>query len=390
MASSVVFVVLIISVYIRVVSSRQYHHHPSFNIVHFGAIPDGKTDSRQSLLHAWQRVCDSKVPAVMVIPRGTFYTSSVGFEGPCSSRRVTVVIHGVVVGPANYKKFAKQGMWFSFSDIDGLTIKGTGHLDARGQSLWECKDRKGSNCPLGARLLALENVNNVLVKRLRFWNSQMFHISVNGCNNVNILGVKIKASGTSDNTDGIHIEKSTRVNIINAQIQVGDDCISAGEGTHNLWMEDIRCGPGHGISIGSLGKYQDEEEVSNITARNVKFYGTQNGFRIKSWSERYKGMVKHVLFEDSIMYNVANPIIIDQNYCPDGACTPKKPGSFIKISDVEYKNIHGTSASEVAILFNCSPIYPCTGLELQDVILESQKTPLQSKCVHAHGKAIGE
>jgi polygalacturonase len=75
----------------------------------------------------------------------------------------------------------------------------------------------------------------------------MFHIVIDKCNNVRVQEVKISAAGNSPNTDGIHVELSSSVNILNSNIATGDDCISIGPGTTNLWIEDIVCGPGHGI-----------------------------------------------------------------------------------------------------------------------------------------------
>lgn len=75
----------------------------------------------------------------------------------------------------------------------------------------------------------------------------MFHIVINECQNVKMQGLKIMASGESPNTDGIHVEASTGVTILNSKISTGDDCVSIGPGTSNLWVQNVVCGPGHGI-----------------------------------------------------------------------------------------------------------------------------------------------
>lgn len=46
--------------------------------------------------------------------------------------------------------------------------------------------------------------------------------------------------------------------------------------------------------------------------------------------------------------------------------------SAVKISNVAFKNIKGTSASEEAIKFDCSKSFPCQGVLLQDVNLVRQ------------------
>ena len=63
----------------------------------------------------------------------------------------------------------------------------------------------------------------------------------------------------------------------------GDDCISIENGTHNLHVSQVVCGPGHGISIGSLGDDNSRAEVSGITIDTVQLYGTTNSARIKTY-----------------------------------------------------------------------------------------------------------
>lgn len=152
----------------------------------------------------------------------------------------------------------------------------------------------------------------------------MFHIAVNGCRNVRILGANVMAPWNSPNTDGIHVQLSTGVTILNSKISTGDDCVSIGPGATNLWIEGVACGPGHGISIGSLGKDFNEQGVTNVTVKRVTFKGTENGLRIKAWARPSNGFVNGVLFQNAIMTDVQNPIVIDENYCPGGKNCPRQ------------------------------------------------------------------
>lgn len=95
--------------------------------------------------------------------------------------------------------------------------------------------------------LSFVNSNNIRIDGLLSLNSQMFHVVINGCQNVKVQGVRVIAAGDSPNTDGIHVQLSTDVVITNSSIKTGDDCISIGPGTKNLWIERVSCGPGHGI-----------------------------------------------------------------------------------------------------------------------------------------------
>lgn len=95
--------------------------------------------------------------------------------------------------------------------------------------------------------LTIRNSKDVVVSGLTSVNSALFHVVIHGCEHVKVHGVRISAPGSSPNTDGIHVQMSRDVTITGAIIRTGDDCVSIGPGTTNLWIEQVVCGPGHGI-----------------------------------------------------------------------------------------------------------------------------------------------
>ncbi|KAL8171885.1 hypothetical protein V2J09_023689 [Rumex salicifolius] len=360
----------------------------TFNILNFGAKANGVADASGALLKAWKAACDAVGAATIEVPKGGFLTRPLVFKGKgCKNSAITISMKGFLVAPADQRILGGVENWVSFKGVSGVAIVGDGGLDARGMSWWSCKDSNGKNCPQeGATSLRFIQSSNILIDGLLSLNSQKFHISVNGCQNVRIQGVKISASGSSPNTDGIHVQSSMHVAILNSTIKTGDDCISVGPDTKNLWVQDISCGPGHGISIGSLGRSEDEVGVQNVTVKTVVFTGTTNGLRIKSWARPINSFVQDVLFEDIVMENVENPIIIDQYYCPDNKDCPNRE-SGVQISNVTYKGIRGTSATKYAVTFHCSSSNPCKGITLQDVDLTP--TSAQSTCKNAVGVIKG-
>ncbi|XP_022880536.1 polygalacturonase-like [Olea europaea var. sylvestris] len=342
-----------------------FFHYSSFavnvnyNVQTLGAKPDGKTDSTKAFLRAWTSACSSAQPATIHVPSGRFLLGATSFSGQkCRSRAITLRIDGTLVAPSNYNTIGNSGTWIKFKRVTGVSVIG-GTLDGQGANLWACKN-SGRSCPKGSTTLAFYNSKNIRISGLSSINSQKFHILVYGSQNANLVGIKVSAPGNSPNTDGIHVEKSTRVKIMNSKIGTGDDCVSIGPGTSNLWIENVACGPGHGISIGSLGWELQEPGVQNITVKSATFTGTQNGVRVKTWARPSKGFVKYVLFQHIAMVNVENPIIINQNYCPDNNNCPNQV-SGVKISDITYQDIHGTSATEIGMKFDCSKRYPSCG-----------------------------
>uniref|UniRef100_J3L210 Exopolygalacturonase n=2 Tax=Oryza brachyantha TaxID=4533 RepID=J3L210_ORYBR len=365
-----------------------------YNVGSFGARPDGRTDASEALAAAWSVACRSTEPATVLVPNGQFLVSHAAFAGPCSGR-MTVQIDGTLVAPSGYTgggSSGGEGEWIVFDHVDGLTVSG-GTLDGSGESLWACKAAGHDGCPDGATSMKVLNSRDVMISGVKSVNSELYHVVIDGCEGVTVQDSRIVAPESSPNTDGIHVQSSSAVTITGASIQTGDDCISVGPGTSNLRVEHVSCGPGHGISIGSLGKESEERGVENVTVSGATFVGTENGLRIKTWGRaaRSSAYVRGVVFEHALMRDVSNPIIIDQNYCPnDGGHGCPHQSSDVQISGVTYTDIQGSSASQVAVKFDCSASKPCSGLGLQDIKLTFDGgKPTEATCQHADGTASG-
>ncbi|CAO2821739.1 unnamed protein product [Amaranthus hypochondriacus] len=368
-----------------------------YNVIDFGADPNSENDSSEAFSEAWKAACEvgantTEAPTIYV-PKGTYFIGrALKFSGRnCetifNNMGITLRIEGTLIAPTEYMALGNVTHWISFESVVGVTITG-GLLDGQGTNLWACKSNAYGNCPVGTTSLGFTNSENIVINGLRSVNSQLFHIVINGCENVKLQRLKIMAAGKSPNTDGIHVQQSNNIEITHSTIGTGDDCISIGAGTTNLAIHKILCGPGHGISIGSLGKSWDEAGVENVTVTAVVLKGTQNGVRIKSWGRPSNSYVNNVLFKAIKMDVVQNPIIIDQNYCPNNIGCPGQD-SGVKISNVAYEDIQGSSATKVAVKFDCSPMYRCTNITMENVRLTYNQDLATSTCNNAGGTALG-
>ncbi|KAE8793285.1 Polygalacturonase [Hordeum vulgare] len=188
---------------------------------------------------------------------------------------------------------------------------------------------------------------------------------------------------TFEDVDGLHVMGGGTLNGHGQEwwINSCDDCISIVSGSECVRASGIYCGPGHGISIGSLGANKSRAHVSDVLVEKATLVGTTNGVRIKTW-QGGEGSAERITFQDIKMYNVTNPIIIDQNYC-DSKKPCSEQDSAVAISGIRYNKIHGTSSSKVAVKFMCSNAVHCDGIVMQDVSLVGQGHRLTCSSVNA-------
>ncbi|KAJ6334459.1 hypothetical protein OIU78_011359 [Salix suchowensis] len=318
-----------------------------FDVTQHGAKADDHTDNAEAFIQTWRAACDSGVPAKLVIPVGTFLTGPVVFQGPCKSTEPIV--------------FEVQG---------------------KGGAVWKYNDcHQNKQCQPLPSSIKLSKVHNSDIHGISSFDSKYFHMHVTDCSNIWVHDVNLTAPANSPNTDGIHISNSDGVNVTSSQIGTGDDCISIGQGSTNVLISQVFCGPGHGISVGSLGKYNNEEDVNGILVTNCTLLNTTNGLRIKTYAASQPSQALNITFKDITMDSVKNPIIIDQKYG-----SRKSEPSRVKISNVHYQNIKGTSTSDVAVSFLCSSLVPCEAVELVDIDLAYiglKNMTLSGSCLNA-------
>ncbi|MBA0813328.1 hypothetical protein Gohar_027189 [Gossypium harknessii] len=274
-----------------------------FDVTNYGAVADGGTECSSAFSAAWHAACDYPGNSTFYIPEGTFLVGPISFRGPCyNDRSPNVEIRGTLFALSSLSSF-KSSYWISFKNLQGLTlIGGPEYGKLDGQGAVEAW--KEPSCEKSARCKKLITV-------------------------------------------------------------IGDDCVSIGPGSKNVSVSNIRCGPGHGIS---LGKYKNEKDVVGINVRNCTINGTENGIRMKTWPGDRPSNAYNMTFEDIVMVNVSNPIIIDQEYCPSHKCKSNEP-SMVKLKDIFIKNINGTYSTKSAVIFLCSSEAPCENVQLVNINL---------------------
>ncbi|XP_011006467.1 PREDICTED: exopolygalacturonase clone GBGE184-like [Populus euphratica] len=303
-----------------------------FDVTKHGAKADDKTDNAQAFIQTWRAACDSGVPAKVVIPGGTFLTSPVVFQGPCKSKPIVFEVQGNVKATTDLSEYSSE-QWILFEIIDGLTLNGGGTFDGQGSAVWKYNDcHENKQCQALPSSIKLSKVNNAFVHEISSVDSKYFHMHVTSC-------PPPPSNPMSD--------------------------------------------------VGSLGKYKNEEDVSGIVVTNCTLFNTTNGVRIKSYAASDPSQALNITFKDITMDSVKNPIIIDQKYGSRNGAP-----SRVKISNVHYQNIKGTSTSNVAVSFLCSSLVPCQGVELVDIDLayigQKANMPLSASCLNANVKSGGK
>ncbi|KAL0306656.1 UNVERIFIED_CONTAM: Exopolygalacturonase [Sesamum radiatum] len=378
-------VLAILSLFVLPVLCRS-HGPKVFSVLRYGAVADNKTDNTKAFKRAWVAACRWRGKSRVLIPQGSYYLASLILQGPCNGPK-QFVIKGVLTAPTKPALFFIDH-WITFQHINKLKIYGGGTLDGQGASAWPYNNCHTGSCKPLPVSLRLDFVNDSKISNIKSINSKNFHFNVFSCYRLNFSRVTISAPGESPNTDGIHVGGSGDVGIDTADIATGDDCISIGPGNQRIRISNVVCGPGHGISVGSLGRSDREEGVSGVSVVNCTFRGTLNGVQIKTWPdpEAAGGFASDFMYDNIVMEDVDNPIFINQQYCPYNLCN-SQGSSKIRISNITFSNIWGTSTTKDAVKLECSESNPCHDIALENINLKGPGGVASSSCSNVHGRS---
>ncbi|KAL4570190.1 hypothetical protein LXL04_025841 [Taraxacum kok-saghyz] len=361
------------------------------NVDSFGAVGDGVADDTKAFASAWKQACATESGVLLVPPDRTYLVNATRFKGPCAQDLI-IQIDGKIVAPDEPKNWDPRNprIWLYFSNLDGVVLQGDGVIDGSGKKWWaaSCKKNKTKPCVGAPTALTIDQSSNIDVRGITVQNSQQMNFIISRSESIRVFDVIVSCPEESPNTDGIHLTASQNIVLQNCKIGTGDDCISIVSGCSNIQMKSIYCGPGHGISIGSLGQDNSTGFVTAIDLDTAFLKGTTNGLRIKTW-QGGSGYVRAVRYRNVQMMDVANPIIIDQFYC-DSPKSCKNKTSAVEISQIMFEGISGTTKSKYAMSFSCSDTVPCNNIVLDNINLrKSDGKKAETFCNSVMGFIIG-
>ncbi|XP_024024006.1 polygalacturonase At1g48100 [Morus notabilis] len=375
-----------------------YGPYPSrssiFDVMSFGAKGDGVSDDSKALLAAWEAACKVAGATVEIPSEFKFLIKPITLQGPCMPQLV-LQIDGSILAPPKVGSWQKYSLfqWINFKWLHNFTIQGSGIVDGQGTNWWSNSktyqiQKKSKHIP-GMKPTALRFYSSydVTVRNIRIINSPQCHLKFDSSKGIKVDNITISSPENSPNTDGIHLQNTQDVEIQHSNVGCGDDCVSIQTGCSNVHIHHINCGPGHGISLGGLGKDKTVACVSNIIVDNVSIQNTLSGVRIKTWQGGI-GSVKNVSFSNIQVSDVKVPIVIDQYYCDNSIFCKNQTGA-VAISDVKYDRIIGTYSAQPLHLA-CSKDIPCTDVDLNNIQLNPSprcRGFKQALCLNSYGKS---
>lgn len=228
------------------------------------------------------------------------------------------------------------------NNCQNVTISGQGTVNGSGEYWWnkywgqdyvsgmrKDYDHKGLRWAVDydcmrVRNIVIANSENIKLTGIKSMKSGFWNVHILYSNNVNVDNIQILENGDeSPSTDGIDIDSSCNVIIENCKTSCHDDsiCIKSGRDgdghqigipCHDIIIRNCEIHDGMGMTIGS----EVSGGVYNIKFENIKFIGTDCGFRIKSSNVR-KGYIKDITVENIEMTNVRYPFNFNVNWNPE-------------------------------------------------------------------------
>ncbi|CAL4909371.1 unnamed protein product [Urochloa decumbens] len=365
----------------------------------FGAVGDGSANDTKAFADAWTAACAGHGKVFLNVPAGkTFRIWPLTLAGPCRGE-IKLLISGNIVAPESPSGWGSgdRGQWLHFRNVEDLKVTGGGIIDGRGQQWWAAQSAcaENKNCtakPAAPKAVHFEDCKGISVMGITLQNSQQAHLTFTRCSHVKANYLRVTSPEDSINTNGIHLVDSRNVHIMDNLISTGDDCVSIVGNCTDVRLRALSCGPGHGISIGTLGVDNSIDYVEKIKIDTMFISNAKNGVRVRTAKNGGNGFARKVKFESIIMRNVTNPIIVDQGNSNDPANSSEAgtAATAVQVEKINYIDITGTSASEHAITFSCSDATPCRRLSLTNVNLTRvDGRNASSYCRNAFGRSSG-
>lgn len=394
----------------------------TFNILDFGAKPDGVFDNTIAIKKAIQK-CSSKGGGIVLVPAGKFFTGPIHLENNINLHLAEgaeiLFSTDPVVYPIVHTSFEGTEL-MNYSPLiyafnkKNIAITGNGTLNGQSSNEnwwpWCSSPRYGwkkdtpnqkadvsklmemadNGIPVAERVfgkghylrpnfIEFFECTNALIEGVQIVNTPFWVLHPIKSVNVIVDGVTIKSHGP--NNDGCDPEYSKNVWIKNTTFDTGDDCIAIKSGrdtdgrrvaikSENIIVQDCKMFDGHGgVTIGS----EISAGVRNVYVENCIMDSPEldRAIRIKS-NTRRGGLIENVFVRNIKVGEVKESVLgIDLHYGVHGNQTgnfmPQVQNIFIENTTVKNGGLYG-------ILAKGHIGYPIKNIRFQDVTIEKVET----------------
>lgn len=337
------------------------HAQKLYNIMDFGAVADSVHINTNEIQAAIDK-CAGDGGGTVVVPSGTFFTGAIFIK---QGVNLEIKTNGVIKGTTNLADYklvqtrweGEERIWVSalvnIFDINGFRLTGKGCIDGSGD-IW-FSSRRGRNGGNGInngqpiipshagplrkgnpgigmkgglpatsdspayelkeiglesygrpRLIAIQNCSDIVVENLTFVNQSSWCLFVLYSTQVEIRDLIIRSEHYIPSSDGIDIDSSNGVKIVNVDIDVNDDCISIKSGkdedgrrvnrpAENILIDSCIFRYGHGgVAMGS----EMSGGIRNVVVSNsVMMADNWAPIRFKSQPSR-GGIVENITYKN--------------------------------------------------------------------------------------------
>ena len=214
----------------------------NFNILEYQAVGDGKTLCTGAIQAAIDDA--AKNGGKVIVPAGIYLSGSLQLrshmelhleEGAvlrCSLREEDMLDFSKDFEDDNADTGWEGGCFLYACHVKDLTISGTGKIDGQGREVFFDDDPEGAphEGPLNVRgfrprLSFLEDVENLCIRDVTFYDAAYWTLHLAGCRKVRIENIVIENNKRGVNSDGIDPDSCQDVIIRGCRIQTGDDSI---------------------------------------------------------------------------------------------------------------------------------------------------------------------
>ena len=190
-------------------------------------------------------------------------------------------------------------------EVNDIALTGEGTVDGNGRAFFgpkppdnpknvcwregQANSRPGIYRP-GTTVTVIE-CKDVRIRDVKLRDMTSWSCSIQGCDNVQVRGVRIRNPAWNANTDGISIDASCHVEISDCDIDTGDDCFA------------IRCQNNH--------IKQKTKPCEYVTIANCNCRGNACGIRVGVGSG---GAIRHVLVSNVNFRQAGRGLAVQANY----------------------------------------------------------------------------